>query len=1707
MANEYQEALIGSIDYLISNRVSQLALDKTVVATVKKCVDATKNQYTVSYSGGSMYAYAQEDASYAEGQSVYVLVPQGDFTQKKIIVGKASNVGTDGNINFVSSTLSDYNLVGTNVMTETAQFPIALNSYYKEDYHLLYQRNLDDTNFTNSLSIDDESLTTYIQEAERVMVRAKFQTRLPKEHRSTASGVYGVQIVAAFKAQDTEDSDVKLVSYVLDCSTMDGNPYLYTSPTSQYAVFPIDKENFLYINSVMVYSKDFVQVDDTDTAYTWGDDIFVSSIEFYGLKQLDAVNGDYRLQLSSPYGMIYKGGASPTETLQVIAQLSYRGGTDLSGSATYYWFKEDPRVSTLSENYQMYGGAGWSYEKNLGSDYIMTTMKVDNRAYENKYLCVCVYKQQVILKTKFSIYNNEAKLDIGIKSDIGTKFSFDRGVPNLTCTVNGKEDEPFDEVNNAKQYRFLWSKIDELGQRTTFDKSVEELQEEYSTLLNSNPSYSALAALKNQIAEMKDVVVDKNRLSYPVKDISSSATFQCSLYIKDTAESDEYYAGFAQIILYNEGTVQPSDYYILIENSNQVFQYSESGVAPNNERYADPQEVLPLYCHLYDPAGLEVDDGTYTVKWRVPTDITMLKLPTELSINPANGKFEWLEQKIFPTDIADEFDYQAVENQVVAIVNYNGQEFQQSTNLSFIKVGDNGTNGTDVICKIVPSGWVPTYDDEMFALRENKSGLLTSTEQLSFEVYKSGMLSSEDYNVSWGILGGTSRTFPLSVDSNGKLTYKTEKPSKVLSNRTVKGKITDDGQEYYAFLPICSVQSLDVNYTFIIKQTKTLKQVVYNSDGRHPLYNKNQGISYALYKGAEEVSTDEFTCTWTTTGGLNDSGTSQLKIQSGNELVDKIDNFAGNFISLIPLDTYTGEYCNNCVIGDVKVGSKTIAKVYYTLYIGLNRYSLSSLNGWDGNHIEINEDSNYILAPQVGAGVKNADNSFTGLVMGTAKSYDEEETVGLLGYSEGKQSIFLDAKTGKAVFGLPENQTSEGKNKYTQGRIELVPNGTSTISNWAIGSRSIYSMNTYEGTISPFSTSMVGSDIKVRYDEDKDNPIVVEPDKPYTDFAVVGSQISVPPTAQGMILNATPAYLSIKGMPLTEDNCDIVWNGSNTTLRSGDSLEVEIDPKKSSLFSIYRHTNWDDNEDGNYSQTHLEKQPDGTDKEVPNDYRRYPLVGINAYGQFYTNAVEDGNSSMSVGAVGAFTNGANESKWAGAQFGYNKSNLLKFFVDAKDTSSDVYKTLHLSSGSDVSEENGSEYVKPYHFHATELAIYTADTKDDEFRQALTTNDRFLINTSEAFMGHKETYISLPTKKVAELITPIGFNFSSGNATTNVNGVLTETVSGAITQAYNSTLSTTVKSNVSTTISSGSYKLSLEDNRDGISLQSKYSGITSNVLLNSQSAQIGITNASLTLNTNKVSTLTVDNGLTISAKAKPIAIKNVGSADGIEINAKWSDSSDTGQARVKMLPASDGYSTIYATTGNGNFTLGKKFSSSDKIGGNTVSGSGLEVNPGVFTKYLVLTGVPNGENGGFSLIAKGNASVDFLHVADKDQNGYSISTVGGITAADSITSGGVITADKELVTNVGIIVEGYGMTSAWFKDVRTCSSNGQTVYSSWRGGSFPRTDAEIQSIASQVASSVAGDAVITAHGSTQKISAHIEALWTTVIALSKKVNSL
>jgi uncharacterized protein YcfJ len=66
-----------------------------------------------------------------------------------------------------------------------------------------------------------------------------------------------------------------------------------------------------------------------------------------------------------------------------------------------------------------------------------------------------------------------------------------------------------------------------------------------------------------------------------------------------------------------------------------------------------------------------------------------------------------------------------------------------------------------------------------------------------------------------------------------------------------------------------------------------------------------------------------------------------------------------------------------------------------------NAFSKSILNSWDGSSVDVNSEKGYVLAPQIGAGKKEDNNTFTGVLMGAYLGEDNsknKEKNGLYGF-------------------------------------------------------------------------------------------------------------------------------------------------------------------------------------------------------------------------------------------------------------------------------------------------------------------------------------------------------------------------------------------------------------------------------------------------------------------------------------------------------------------------------------------------------------------------------------------------------------------------------------------------------------------------------------------------------------------------------------
>ena len=460
-------------------------------------------------------------------------------------------------------------------------------------------------------------------------------------------------------------------------------------------------------------------------------------------------------------------------------------------------------------------------------------------------------------------------------------------------------------------------------------------------------------------------------------------------------------------------------------------------MSPASGAVEDPITLKALTFTVYNNLGEPIDNDVIEhcdIKWTVPTTDTMLKIPSQYENYIENNIEEtrsYLDLMSFAYTIDDRYDINADRNNIQLAVNYKGMNLITTTNFTFIKEGESGTNGIDYVCKIVPN----THDSVLYPLitgTEINYTPINSKKWFRAQLWENGTKIYEgtndaaEFTISWSILqnqykGTIQDASNLSVvgDEFTCSGYNTDVPTADI----VKVEIEYNKNVYYATLPVPIVKMSNNDYRLEWKHNTGFKFATYTSDGQRPKYNDAYPFEITVKKlmnGVWEdvsLSTEEkLQYDWRELGRTYNTHTGEWIEADLLKLTGQADQI--NQQKVKPQDPYDGWCVNNAVECVVSKDGAEIGRIHIPIHLMLNRYGFSHLNAWDGNSIQIDNEQGFILSPQVGAGIKEEDNSFTGVLIGKVDDANEgSEAIGLLGYSKGQRSIFLDAETGKAEFG------------------------------------------------------------------------------------------------------------------------------------------------------------------------------------------------------------------------------------------------------------------------------------------------------------------------------------------------------------------------------------------------------------------------------------------------------------------------------------------------------------------------------------------------------------------------------------------------------------------------------------------------------------------------------------------------------------------
>lgn len=1044
------EQVLDAIELLMKNSVERAGYDKTIQAQIISCEDPAIGKYKCRFQDAVFYAYTgNTEITLSNGTYVYILVPENDMAKDKTILGTIDKLGT----NYVNTAVGDqaYNIIGNNCIKTT-------NSFYLDTNNKNYNFNIYEYGVRDLVDLDIQGLNQYIKNSSSLIIGAKIKTQIDSTRQY--QGHYGISFVLEFL---DDDGNIIQRTYTVNEDNMVDNPYNLIYPTRQYAIYDIDSQHFNKVKSIAIFNSDFPNATgNTTTGQLISGDITLSELQLKCAARMseEELNG-LALTFFTPNGTLFLTSTDSPKIIQALVKVKGKVVTSTDDIDFYYGI-EDVGVTSKSEYYNKNLGSGWHCLNNFnviqGRDaneqsFIQWIPHNDTftfsfeqaTAADNRLKIAAIYDGNVITK-QINIQNlTQGISSIQIISTNGTKFFYGNGVTNLICTA---EDVALIGVAQIDYARIASASGSSINGNYTYKWAWQ----------NNGGLLEPIEGLSNDFIQS----IDGNMLTnVQIRKIYNFGIFKCSVY------RDGIYIGTGSINIVNstqgEG-VNPLN----IINGTMLFKYNEKGVAPNSKSFQKPQIIPSLSFVLYDDTGNEINiiqnglvDINAKVQWAVPKNDTLLIIPNSYPSFSDDDYNYYNNQATLTYDIASRYDATKTNNQIKLYVVYNGSISVAETAFTFTKQGNIGTNGTEYYIKIIPNTLLQSPPEfpmitklgssQRYALNYglsngNQQTIITSSivnqnllkvqiwhsDQKVYETGWSGNIITP--TIEWSILknhywgsgvNSVDDDSDFSIDATtGALTYTNslQNGTNLPKANIIKCSITYEDKTYYGTIPFITAYVTNQNYRIQLKNNTGFHYVVYSSDGMSPEYDNRNPFEF-IFKNNNEQIIDNIIYTASIKGNTKYKQNNIQQTRDSNNLQRmSIRGLQANQFRYQPSSRYFGECVNNSIQCSCQQSSTFVGIINVPIHFLLNKYGLGNINQWDGNSVQIDQDEGYILAPQMGAGKKENDNSFTGVLMGEVKNpMKNKSDIGLLGYHSGDRTFFLNSENGSAIFGSSSN--------------------------------------------------------------------------------------------------------------------------------------------------------------------------------------------------------------------------------------------------------------------------------------------------------------------------------------------------------------------------------------------------------------------------------------------------------------------------------------------------------------------------------------------------------------------------------------------------------------------------------------------------------------------------------------------------------------
>lgn len=963
-------------------------------------------------------------------------------------------------------------------------------------------------------------------------------------NESHSHGNYGVR--ATFKVL-AENGELVDKTYILDFSSFVGTPYEYTFFNTQEAIFDMSAEQLSRLVSLEFFEEGF----DYDHYATGGlntetPNLFVQDIDIQFLDKLEIEPDTYYLYIETPDGAILK---DQSPSVRLIGKLVYNTSyIDLS-DCSCQWYKKDLSVTTSSEYYNKLAGYGWKYLDNTTDTLIVNSGDV---ATQETYKLIVKYND-VVVSASTLVAQFAALYRFNIERD----FKKEGGKSVAYLKLN--------KINGNESLIGDW----------------------YVTLPGGQYSL---------------IVTGENNINIEEYLMYSYANFECQVYLQDSSADSSI--GIASFFLDN---TQQDDEVIFVTFSGQdLYHYDADGQISISERDTPRALFAKVYNMVTgDDPTRQIRDRVWSINGHAITSTaydpenSMLRGVTLTGLE-GEENLQYYIKKSYKADY--------INNTItLTITTFDGKEHVFEKDITFLKDGDQGTNGTGYAVKVYPQD---------SSGEEITSGFTGITSDAGIRVGVKVFSEDEQLQSGYTCMWSASSNLTIGSDTGSYTTVKVKNYGAVNFNIDVESAleywvkavvtITANNKSITTYYPI-DVAKLGGSDDIALNElnlSSLLSYVKYSASGYSPEY---QNTKIALKLNNEVITLSN----WDDTSS---SAYYKIKVLNTNLL-----NLYSDNTRIIPtnyFDYYKTASSKKSHTGLVLLKLKN-TYILHTVFMYLNTYGNEAINSWDGTELVIDPNRQYILAPQIGAGIKETDNTFTGVVMGKDTTQDK---IGLYGYQHGKTSFAL-MDDGTAFFGKADS----GGRITINGEAGIISGGDVTVNGDTI-SPAAMGMYLRLGNKSTSATGAVTSDAKaigIGWDSSKSKEkFYVKYDGTlYCTGATVdgtliagnGSKIGGWTITNNKLQNDTgTVYLGIDGIGLgdkfiVDSSGDVTMSGSiNLSNASSITWNSSYPPVKYQ-FSVDGTSNW-------------HNTMASTDY-----YRRDSLDGGNSYGTAYQFRGKDGH--------------------------------------------------------------------------------------------------------------------------------------------------------------------------------------------------------------------------------------------------------------------------------------------------------------------------------------------------------------------------------------------------------------------------------------------------------------------------------------------------